>query len=63
MSSTSELRDVFQSVTGAETVTDEQDPEARADEADPEALDGFDVESVRNDSLADTADDMEVEVR
>lgn len=63
MSSTSELRDVFESVTGTETVTDEQDPEARVDQAAPEELEGFDLESVRNDSLADTADDMEVDVR
>ena len=64
MSTTSELQDVFESVTGQETVTDEQDPDAAGSrEADPEEFTQLDVESVRNDSLADVSDDMEVNVR
>ncbi len=64
MSTTNELRDVFESVTDQQTVTDEQNPEAaRPREADPEEFTEFDVESVRNDSMADASDDMEVNVR
>lgn len=63
MSSTSELREVFESVTETETVTDEQDSSAVTRTDDPEEIGSFDVESARNDSIADVADDMEVNVR
>jgi hypothetical protein len=61
MSSTSDLGEIFESVTGTATITDEQDSDA-ANSADGDAADtgdDFELESVRNDLLADAADDMD----
>jgi hypothetical protein len=61
MSSASDLGEIFESVTGTSTITDEQDCDA-AQSADGDASEtgeDFSLESVRNDLLADAADDMD----
>lgn len=61
MSSVSDLGEIFESVTGTEIITDEQDSDA-ANSADGDATDtseDFQLEAVRNDLLADAADDMD----
>jgi hypothetical protein len=60
MSTASELGELFESVTGTDTITDEQDSDA-AEVADGDASDQGDdlsLEAVRNDLIADAADDM-----
>lgn len=61
MSSASDLGEIFESVTGTDEITDEQDCDA-ANSADGDASEtgeDFDLQSVRNDLLADAADDMD----
>lgn len=60
MSTASELGEIFESVTGTDTITDEQDSDA-AEVADGDASeqgDDLSLEAVRNDHIADVADDM-----
>jgi len=61
MSSASDLGEIFESVTGTDEITDEQDCDA-ANSADgdvSEPGDELELEAVRNDLLADAADDMD----
>ncbi|MFB6177283.1 MAG: hypothetical protein ABEI99_09110 [Halobaculum sp.] len=60
MSTASELGELFESVTGTDTITDEQDSDAAAvaDGDASEQGEDLSLEAVRNDQMADAADDM-----
>jgi hypothetical protein len=60
MSTTEELSEIFESVTGTSVVTEEQDEDAAAsaDGDASESVEELSVEAVRNDDMAGADEDM-----